>query len=360
MSRRALLLVCLLLLSGCSALPTLPDGTSVDGSGPTTAPSTTEERAIGTTEGATVGPGGTAVPRPNPYGEETLTVAISTEVDAGRDFAPLVREALDYWEANDRRYVGYEVEYRLVPDADGEDADVLVRFVESVEECGREDHVAGCAPYVTDSVDRPVTVRVRGGFSDDSTVLVLKHELGHTLGLGHDDAPADVMSARSVLTTLPQRNASEKALPWNRTTLSVYVDTASIPSDDLTETRTQVDAALDYFEDGADGSVPEEVSFSRADSAEQADVVVRFSEASPCQPGPGSCGAIAGLDPDGDGALETYTSLEITLTDVDTDAVAWHVGRWLARGMGLEGEELPEPLRESSTYGERRSEWWRD
>ncbi|WP_254536814.1 zinc-dependent metalloprotease family protein [Halomarina litorea] len=358
MSRRALLLVCLVVLSGCAAIPSLPDGPPfADESSPTPAPPTTDERAIETTAGATVGPTGTAVPRPNPYEEETLTVAISDEADTGRDFRPLVREALDFWEANDRRYVGYSVEYRLVSDA--EDADLLVRFVESVDECGREDHVAGCAPLVTAGpVDRPVTVRVRSGFSDDSTVLVLQHELGHTLGLGHDDAPADVMNARSVLTTLPQRNASEKALPWNRSTLSVYVDTATVPPDDLTETRRQVDAALGYFEDGAEGTVPEEVSFVRARSPEEADVVVRFSEESPCQPGPGSCGAIAGLDPDGDGALETYTRLEITLTDLDTDAVAWHVARWLGQGMGLEGEELPEPLRETSTFGERRGEWW--
>lgn len=358
MNVRVLALVALL-LSGCAALPALPDGSVPDGGDATPAPPTSGQRTVEPTSTTATAAEGAVAPRENPYGEGTLTVAVSNEVNDSRDFAPLVRGALDFWEANDRRYVGYEVDYRVV--ADAESADVVVRFVESVEECGREDHVAGCAPLVTGGpVDRPVTVRVRGGFSDDSTTLVLQHELGHTLGLGHDDEPQSVMSARSVLTTLPQRNASDKSLPWDRSTLSVYVDTAALPSDERPAARRQVDAAFGYFADGAEGTVPESVSFVRAASPDEADVVVRFSDDSPCQPGPGSCGAIAGTDPDGDGALERYTRLEITLTDVDTDAVAWHVGRWLGRGLGLEGEELPDPLRESSTYSERRSEWWTD
>lgn len=360
MIARVLVLTALLLLSGCFALPALPDDPSLNDRGAgTPAPPATDERAARTAGGTATAVEGTVSPRPNPYGERTLTVAVDSAVNDSRDFAPLVREALDFWEANDRRYVGYAVDYRIVSDA--ENADVVVRFVGTVDECGREGHVAGCAPYITRGpVDRPVSVRVRGGFSDASTVRVLKHELGHTLGLNHDDAPADVMSARSLLTTLPQRDASDRANPWNRSTLSVYVDTTAVPDGERRETRRQVNAALDYFADGADGTVPPSLSFVRADSAEEADVVIRFSEDSPCQSGRGSCGAIAGLDPDGDGALETYTRLEITLSGLDTDVVAWHVGRWLGRGMGLEGSELPEPLRESSTYRERHGEWWTD
>jgi hypothetical protein len=358
MTARALLLVALLLLAGCSGLPLSEDPSASRGGTGTPTETTTDERPNGSA-GATATPVGMAVaPRENPYGDDPLTVAIDNRGNASREFAPLVRQALDYWEENARQYAGYEVDYRLVPEST--DPDVVVRVVDSVAECGRENHVAGCAPQIVDGpVDRPVTVRVRSGFSDASTARVLRHEFGHTLGLTHDDPP-DVMRARTTLTTLPQRNATERAYPWNRSTLSVYVDTSALPSAERSEARRQVDAAIEYFDEGAGGTVPPALSFVRADSAEPADVVIRFRRDPTCQPGAGSCGTIAGVDPDDDGALERYTHLDVALVDVDTDAVAWHVARWLGRGMGLEAEEYPLPLRRSATYLERRGEWWRD
>ena len=61
---------------------------------------------------------------------------------------------------------------------------------------------------------------------------------------------------------------------------------------------------------------------------------------------------------DGDGAVETYSELRISLVDLDTDAVGWHVGYWLAFGFGAEPDsEKPPPFRDAS-YEERRSAWW--
>jgi hypothetical protein len=67
---------------------------------------------------------------------------------------------------------------------------------------------------------------------------------------------------------------------------------------------------------------------------------------------------VRGADPDGVGALERYAELRITLSDVGTDAVGWHVGYWLGYGFGFEADaDWPAPFRDAS-YDDRRSEWW--
>lgn len=319
--------------------------------------------------GCTLGPGGPSLDdgggdpvwtgdEDNPFRQETLTVAVVGSANESRDFTPLVRQALDYWEANSEQYAGYPIEYRLV--ANDSDPDVRVTFVESVAACGTEEHAAGCAPVITKpgQFDPPVSVEVRTGFSDESTVQVLKHEFGHSLGLNHGDAPQAVMQASSTLTTPPQTDASERALPWRSETFSVYVDVSALPASERDEARRQVRGALGYFADGAEGTVPENVSFVRTDNRTAADITIRATDESPCSTSSGSCGYLLGSDPDGDGAREWYTRLEITVTDLDTEAIGWHVGRWLGVGFGLEGEESPEPLRESASYSERRSDWW--
>jgi hypothetical protein len=294
----------------------------------------------------------------NPYRQETLTVAVENGVNDSRAFAPLVRAAADYWERNAEQYAGYPVAYEVRPDA--EDPDVVVAFVESVD-CGDEDHAAGCADVIDSpgQFDPPLEVRIAGGFSDASTVDVLKHEFGHTLGLTHGDEPQEVMTSQRNLTTLPQPDASERALPWDDADFSVYLDVSNLPPDERDPARRQVRAAVGYFADGAEGTVPENVTYTFTDNRSAADVTVVFVDDLECQSGAGSCGALFGEDPDGDGRLETYASLEVTISDIDTDAVAWHTGRWLGRGFGFEeSSDYPPPLRENATYEERRSEWW--
>ncbi|MFW5984273.1 MAG: hypothetical protein ACOCRA_03660 [Halobacteria archaeon] len=65
-----------------------------------------------------------------------------------------------------------------------------------------------------------------------------------------------------------------------------------------------------------------------------------------------------GVDADGDGALERYDELRISLADVDDDAIGWHVGYWFGYGFGFEDEsEWPAPFRDAD-YEDRRSDWW--
>lgn len=294
----------------------------------------------------------------NPYRQSTLVVGLAVETDGSRDYEPLVRSALDYWEDRAEQYAGYPVDYDLRPDADR--PDVRVTVVDEVD-CGAEPHAAGCAPVVEahSQFDPPVSVRVVDGLSDASTVDVLTHEVGHTLGLDHGDAPQSVMAPERDLATLPRTDATARAVPWADDRFTVFVDVRTLPADERDAARRQVAAALDYFAAGAGGTVPENVTFVRTADRSAAEVTVVATGSLSCQSGGGSCGSLAGVDPDGDGALERYDRLEITFADLDVEAVGWHVGRWLGRGFGFEAaSDYPPPLREDASHDERRSDWW--
>jgi hypothetical protein len=292
------------------------------------------------------------------------TVAVSYDPgDRDREYGPIVRAAADYWSDHSDHYAGFPVSFRVV--ADRAESDVHVRFVDRIEDCGTHDgeRTVGCAPILTDQgqVDRPVDVQVRTGFSNDSTVAVLKHELGHTLGLTHADEPQAVMRPESRLTTPPEPNATDRALPWQAETLAVYTDYGDVPSSEREATDRQVTEALAYYERGAGGTVPEAVAFRRVADPADAHLVITVTDESDCRATAGSCGTVRGADPDGDGALEYYTRLEIAVVGLDTAAVGWHVGRRLGFGFGLDTDaEYPPPLRENVTYDQRRSEWWSD
>lgn len=292
----------------------------------------------------------------NPWRESELVVAV--ENDRSRDVVPLVGEALEYWETNSERYAGYPISYELDPDA--EDPDIVISFVDRVGECGPEEHTAGCAPVLTEpsQVRRPVQITIRHGFSNRSTVAVIEHEVGHTLGLTHRDEPRSVMRAKTNLTTLPRPDATERAVPWDSPELTVYLDLSNVASSERAETKSQIFHALNYFDRGADGTVPENVTFFLTDNRTAADVVISFDGAA-CTTDSGSCGWLQGHDPDGDGELETYSRLEVRLVNLDTEVVGWHVGRWLGRGFGFDEEaDYPPVLEEDTSPEERRSAWW--
>jgi len=350
MRSRVLAVVALVVLAGC-VTPFGPlDPNEGESEGPAAGPTADDPATPATGSSTRAGDG---PPDANPWGSDPVVVAVENEGARDRDFGPLVREAADYWTRHDDEYLGFPVQYEVRPDA--ADPDLVVTFTDDVPDCGKVADAAGCAPLLTDprQVDRPVSVWVETGLSDPSTVLVTKHELGHTLGLTHADPPASVMRAASVLHTEPQPNATERSFPWKGGNLTVEVETGD--ADDPDGARDQVDHALGYYADGAPG-MPTNLTFTPVESG--AEIRVRFGGSEACGASRGSCVSTAGTDPDGDGAIETYTRVVITVVDVDTDAVGWHVGYWLAHVFGAEAdEEKPPPFREASPR-ERRSAWW--
>ncbi|MBB6646800.1 matrixin [Halobellus ruber] len=349
----AVAIAVVVVLAGCA-------GPALDAPG--TAPAPTGVDASTEASGAAAATSAPSTPTPtgageraNPWGSEPVVIAIADRAGTDREWAPLVREAAAFWEAKSERFAGFPTDYEVRPDA--ADPDLVIEFVDTVPECDGASDAAGCAPLLTDSrqVDRPETVSVRTGFADGSTVTVIEHELGHTLGLTHDDPPAAVMASRMVLYTEPLPNATEREFAWDDAEFTVYVDAER--AGDPAGFREQVRQALEYYEDDPPG-MPANLTFTPVDDPEDAEIVVRPVETSPCGSGAASCGGTAGWDPDGDGEVETYSELRVSLVDLDKDAVGWHVGYWLAFAFGAEPDsEKPPPFRDAS-YEERRSAWW--
>ncbi|WP_336001690.1 matrixin [Halorientalis halophila] len=298
-----------------------------------------------------------------PWDETEFVVAVDTDAqDDHGAFVADTREAVAFWERTAEEHLGHPVHFRVEPNAS--DPDVVVSVVADVEDCGTEEHVAGCAPLADDlrRQEKPVDVRVKRGFDRESIRQVLTHEFGHILGQGHDDPPASAMAAESQLATEPRPDATERPVPWADPELTVFLDDRNVSAADREQVRDQVGHALDYYERGADGMVPENVTLRLVDDRESADVLVSFPDPLPCdgvEESSASCRQLTGVDPDRDGVSERYTRADVYLSDIDPDAVGWHVGRWLGDALGAdETSDLAPPFRDAS-YEERRSEWWR-
>lgn len=327
----AVLLLCLTFLAaGCAGF---------SGSGAVDTPTASETRSpvpedteTATTETPTRTNSATPTPTPttpavdpaNPFGERTLTVRLG-ETPAERDVRPEVEQALAYWEGNSTEHAGYPVNFTL-----GEgpaDARIEISFADAPIPCGYavDERSIGCAPLNERTAPSVSEIVVAANQTDDYTVEILVHELGHVLGLDHDDEPNRYMQA-----THPHGLARE--------TVRVYLGG---PDDDVAGGWSEVDAALEYFEDHPALADDERPNFEFVQTVEQADFVVTFG---------GDCGFETGGSCSGDPPYEGQQ--RIVLDDLDTSVVQWHVAFLLAPSY-LEDEEIPDALTSDTTRGER-------
>lgn len=291
----------------------------------------------------------------HPFEGETVTVT----VDGTDRERALVASALAYWETNASEHAGFSVSFRVLgpdttPSTNG--PDVSVAFVETVTACGNSSYPAGCAPRINGSAsfERPATVQIQRGFSDDSTELVVQHEAGHLLGLGHGDEPQSVMKHEGELATLPQPNASDRPFPWVDSPVTVAVTNDTVDVGERDQFHDEVSYALTYLQAGADGSMLSNVTVRKVSDPDSANVTVSAASSDDCRESSGSCLSLQGADPDRDGAIETYTSGEVLLVDLDTDAVSWHTARQLLDAVGV--DDIPDRLTDA-TYSQRRGDW---
>lgn len=263
----------------------------------------------------------------NPWGEEPIVVAIDGPSDSPVNYTGAVRRAVGYWQDNDHGDLPYRPTFVVKPSATT--AHVVVRFVPSIERCGEStaNETIGCAPVLDagDSAAIPEIVRVQRGLTNRSTYRTVRHELGHVLGLEHGEGPDGVMSSTDVVHDRVVRVDF------------VFETTATAERRD---TRRQARHAFDYYADGAEGFMQEDVSFAIIRSRADADVTIRVE-----RDGGRSTAAVR------DGRVV------FTIRGIVTDHRGWHVGYWLGFYFGAETvDELPPAFDEPNA--DPREQWW--
>lgn len=203
----------------------------------------------------------------------TTTLSITDRSESSHDLERLTMEALTYWTTNAAEYAGFEVAFELTTTA----PDIELVFLENRRELqGCQEHasqeVLGCAPLLEDGhrPERPVTIEVVANERPYGEILVtVEHELGHTLGLAHDDEPAYIMS-NDIEDRLPEYDRRREILvaienAWNGRNAGTRIYNRAIEHWNDSEYR----AAQSEFEASADRYRPVVASVETADEIEE-------------------------------------------------------------------------------------------
>lgn len=137
--------------------------------------------------------------RRHPFAGATLSVRVDDGSESEHDLEAIAAESLAYWDEHAAAYAGFDVDF----DLDGDGSDLVIEYVDEPSPCeaveNYSERVLGCAPRLTGRhrVRRPVVAIVVAATRPVGGIRVTtQHEIGHVLGLGHDDEPLEIMSNR--------------------------------------------------------------------------------------------------------------------------------------------------------------------
>jgi len=135
----------------------------------------------------------------HPLAGETATVRVDNRSTTDHDVGVNAWEALTFWETNSAEFVGFDVTFEIVEN----DPDIVIEYADDPSGCqgvdGYSERVLGCAPLLTPGArpPDPIPISVVAGARPYGEIrITTQHEIGHVLGLGHDDEPREVMSNR--------------------------------------------------------------------------------------------------------------------------------------------------------------------
>lgn len=333
------LALCILLATaGCSIVsPPASDGQSPVG---TATPAETDT----STELATP----TATPVPNPWEAQVVRVAVDDAGAEAYDGKAVIREAITYWNGEGAEYATYPVTFKLVEYGDPE-TDIIVRYSDQIDTCGTEsgDVFLGCAPRLT--AESPVydteLVEIETGYTRETTLQTAKHELGHVVGLEHGDEPMPTMAAYGENVTRPQvPNVSEREHKFNTDEIAVYASSGY---------TDEVQAVVNHLNDSDNTPAPE-MNYTTTKNRSEAEFIVRTVDDSDCDfpDGAGSCPYPYVIDYDGQGEGDWYSHVEIELSGLDREVIAWHIGTWVT---GYVYGESIEPFAPDASRREREN-----
>lgn len=339
---RAVAIAVMIILAGCGG-----GATSTD----TAAPTQTQTSTPTATPTATPAP-----PPDNPYESDPVIVGI--ENPTNRSYAPLVREAIEYWQTDASEYREYSANYSIQPDAPA--PDLTIRFVDEIYSCGQElgNNILGCAPYpdgISQYGGNEVLIERGdngGNYTDASLLSTIKHEFGHLYGVEHGEQPMPLMDEASVANLTAQPNATERAIPWQYDTLQIYVDEESFASSTQDELDRQVNNTLAWFNEGK-GTTPEGLTIEQTQDRTEADIIVTSGSVSE-----GYLSRVEGIygrDTDNDGALEYYSNATFIIDpQVDAHDFGWHIGFLME--YVVNPDKRSEPF--TDPEGGERRDWW--
>lgn len=279
----------------------------------------------------------------NPWGTSPITVGITNKTKSPRNFNQMAQSALEYWNENISA-VGFEGEFEVVSD---DQTNIEIKIVESVDSCGTESNseAVGCAPYYTSEGDangETTTVKIESGYQDEATEKIIQHEIGHTLGLKHEDASEwPVMEAKTTVPQVTQPSVYEKDNPWDKQTISVYYDLQNIQGSNEDLVISELDRAIDYYNTEA-SLLPNEATLERTKTPDEAQIAITFDSGIDGV----SVADWSGYDSDRDGTLESYTEATIAISpNADPNTYGWHAAFWMGQTFGIRSpDELPDPF----------------